>query len=202
MSRNQNVYDRCADADPDPDTDAILCEAEPFEAPEQSPAKEENGTIGSNTIRQRFFTLRTSISRVSRRIFRGQSWRFGLCAGLYASVAVFVANIGILLYGRFSQLGYVDGIATIATGDANEMERISTFYHVLINVLSTILLTSSNYAMQLLSAPTRREVDFAHQRGRWMEIGLMSFHNLRQIDLKRVLLWATLAFSSVPLHLL
>ncbi|KAF3043583.1 hypothetical protein E8E11_003089 [Didymella keratinophila] len=56
--------------------------------------------------------------------------------------------------------------------------------------------------MQLLCAPTRADIDQAHHRGHWLEIGLMSFRNLRYFKSKRVILWAVLAVSSAPLHLL
>jgi len=108
----------------------------------------------------------------------------------------------MLVIGCFVNGGYVEGIATIAQGNIQDMERISTIYHVFINVFSTVLLTSSNYTMQLLCAPTRIEVDDAHRRGQWMDIGLMSLYNLRHINKRRVMLWAALAFSSIPLHLL
>lgn len=80
--------------------------------------------------------------------------------------------------------------------------RISTALRVLINIFSTILLTSSNYAMQVLCAPTRGELDLAHRGGQWLEIGLMSLNNLRHNDKKRAILWWLLTSSSVPLHLL
>ncbi|MCJ1312051.1 hypothetical protein MMC25_005725 [Agyrium rufum] len=56
--------------------------------------------------------------------------------------------------------------------------------------------------MQILTAPTRAEIDEAHTRGRWLDIGVPSVRNLRSISRKRVLLWFGLAFSSLPLHLL
>lgn len=135
--------------------------------------------------------------RIGRR-----DWRYGLWAGFYGSLAVLASNIALLLYGALTHDGIVDGISTVAQGDTVFVSRMSTAYHVLINVLSTILLTSSNYAMQILCAPTRNELDIAHRSGQWLEIGLVSFRNLRHIDKRRAMLWSLLAASSVPLHLL
>jgi hypothetical protein len=56
--------------------------------------------------------------------------------------------------------------------------------------------------MQILCAPTRKDIDCAHARGEWLEIGIMGMRNLRHIGGKRFLLWSLLAFSSAPLHLL
>jgi hypothetical protein len=129
-------------------------------------------------------------------------WRFGLHAGLYASIIVLLSNMALLLTGIITRDDTLKGISTITKGEAKRITTISTAYHVLINILSTILLTSTNYAMQILCAPTRREVEKAHARGQWLDIGIMSVHNLRHIDRRRVIAWVLLAFSSVPLHLL
>jgi hypothetical protein len=121
---------------------------------------------------------------------------------VYASLAVFISNIALLFAGLFAYGGAVEGIGTIAIGNMQRVSRTSTAYHILINILSTVLLTSSNYAMQVLCAPTRQEMDIAHAKGQWLEIGIMSFHNLWYVDRTRVLIWVLLAFTSAPLHLL
>jgi hypothetical protein len=131
-----------------------------------------------------------------------RDWRFGLFAGLCASIIVLVCNAGILIYSVVKSDRVHGSIATIMKGNVATTSRISTALHVFINVLSTILLTSSNYAMQLLCAPTPEEISRAHRNGKWLEIGLMSFRNLRQIEKKRAVLWWLLALSSAPLHLL
>lgn len=69
--------------------------------------------------------------------------------------------------------------------DMKTVSRLSTGLPVFINLLSTVLLTSSNYAMQILCAPTREEIDHAHRDGKLLEIGLTSICNLRHIDKKR-----------------
>jgi hypothetical protein len=129
-------------------------------------------------------------------------WRFGLHAGLYASAIVLLSNVSLLLVGVISRDDTFKGISTVAKGEMRRITTMTTAYHVLINVLSTILLTSTNYAMQILCAPTRHEVEKAHASGHWLDIGIMSIHNLRHIDRKRVIVWVLLALSSVPLHLL
>jgi hypothetical protein len=135
--------------------------------------------------------------------YRGRKgWRFGLFVGMYASFVVLVTNFACLLYGSLTHGGVKSGVATIMQGDMKTVSYMSTALHVLINVLSTILLTSSNYAMQVLCAPTRNEIDRAHDKGQSTEIGLMSLRNLSHIDKRRRVLWWLLAISSAPLHLL
>lgn len=75
-----------------------------------------------------------------------------------------VFNISLLIVGDVKHGGYTDGIGTLDDGDAQPMKKIGLTYHVVINILSTALLTSSNYCMQILSAPSREELDLAHAR--------------------------------------
>jgi hypothetical protein len=133
---------------------------------------------------------------------RPQPWRYGILLGFYTSLFVFVSNVALLLVGAFLRGGYSGGIGILYQGKAENVVRTSTAYHVFINVLSTILLTSSNYCMQILCAPTRAEMDHAHKRATWVDIGLLSFRNLQHIPSRRLILWSLLAFSSLPLHLL
>lgn len=148
------------------------------------------------------FTSSQKWERALRYPVGPNGWNTGLYAGLTVSTVVLVLNVVILVIGSLTDRGFVNGIGTIGKGQSNHMVRLSTTYHVLIHVCSTALLTSSNYAMQLLCASTRGELDQAHRSGYWLEIGLMSFRNLRYIDRKRTSLWFLLAISSAPLHLL
>lgn len=95
-----------------------------------------------------------------------------------------------------------DRILTLLTGDCSTIKRVDTGLHVLINILSTLLLSASNACLQLLLAPTRAEVDKAHLQQTWLHIGVPSFRNLGYISRKRVCIWALLALSSIPLHFL
>lgn len=70
-----------------------------------------------------------------------------------------------------------------------------------INILSSLLLGASNNCAQLLSSPTRHDIDKAHAKGKWLDIGVPSVRNLGHISGWRVLLWALLFLSSIPLHL-
>jgi hypothetical protein len=56
--------------------------------------------------------------------------------------------------------------------------------------------------MQCLCSPTRQEVDRAHTRKTWLDIGIQSMRNLSRIGRLRMGLWIILAASSIPLHIL
>lgn len=162
------------------------------------------------TIRLRHKYPSTQSSRLPRQLrrkapahrFGGKGWRIGLLVGLYASLAMFISNTALLILGTTRNGGIVDGIGTSAQGDSAYVSRLSSILHIFINIMSTVLLTSSNYAMQVLCAPTRHEIDRAHASGHWVEIGLVSLRNLKRIVKGRAALWWLLAISSAPLHLL
>lgn len=56
--------------------------------------------------------------------------------------------------------------------------------------------------MQCVTSPTRSECDAAHARGDWLIIGIAGTRNLKRISYQRRVVWALLALSSVPIHLL
>jgi hypothetical protein len=72
----------------------------------------------------------------------------------------------------------------------------------LINGLGTLLLAASNACMQCLSAPTRQDIDGAHAKHDWLDVGVISPRNLFRVKWWRSVLWFFLALSSIPLHLL
>lgn len=112
-------------------------------------------------------------------------------------IVIFLINLigTIVLMNRF-------GSADIFRGDCQTASRLSTAFHVLINILSSLLLSASNFSMQLLVAPTRNEVDRAHNNFTWLDIGVPSLRNLRYIARRKRLAWWILGISSLPLHFL
>lgn len=86
-------------------------------------------------------------------------------------------------------------------GSCATAKKLNLWLHLLINILSTLLLGASNFCMQLLVAPTRHEVNKAHERAFWLDIGTSSVKNLRRIARKSMLTWLCLGFSSALLHL-
>ena len=114
---------------------------------------------------------------------------------------VLVINL-ILTTIAVSNSGIQSGLGTLHDGSCKRTATLTFWIHLVINVLSTLLLGASNYSMQCLSSPTRREIDRAHGKGVWLDIGVPSVRNLRYLSISRVTLWWLLAISSIPLHLL
>ena len=102
-----------------------------------------------------------------------------------------------------AKYGISNDFVDIYRGQCNLVTKYNMLIHIGINVVSTLLLSAGNYCAQLLVAPTRSEVDKAHERGDWLDIGVPSLRNLRKrrIARKRKATWALLMISSVLLHL-
>lgn len=133
---------------------------------------------------------------------KAKGWISGVVRCGISAFVVFAINISTVAWiSARHGFGDESGRQTLYEGSCHTSRRLNTGIHLLINTFSTVLLSSSNYCMQCLSAPTREEVDRAHLKGKWLDIGIMSIYNLRGIALKRVALWCVLGLSSIPLHL-
>lgn len=87
------------------------------------------------------------------------------------------------------------------TGSCHRTSIANLVIHLAINIIGTCIIGSSNFFMQILVAPRRRDIDHAHTYGYWMEIGVNSIRNFQFISKIRTSLWALIALSSIPLHL-
>lgn len=166
----------------------------PYDAYTQLPSNAElNSLNGSSTPTLR--ATQTIHEPASSGLF-AKGWRPNILLGFILAIVVFSLNLNVTMFGVVSRRD--DNGRKIL----EEWEKVNMVIHFVINVLSTILLSASNYGMQCLSAPTREEVDKAHTQRYWLDIGVLSFRNLKRIAMRRRLLWIMLAISLVPLHLL
>lgn len=133
-----------------------------------------------------------------------QGWKFGAIVAVISSSCALVANIivGAICYHILRGQGVDSYIAPIRTGSCDDMNGLSTRIHLAINILSTLILGGSNYCMQVIGAPTRKDVDKAHQKREWLHIGVPNLKNLRFIPTRKLCLWLILGGSSIPLHLM
>jgi uncharacterized protein DUF6536 len=131
-------------------------------------------------------------------------WKFGVTGWAVAVIMTLFINIGLSAFAiTGSHRGFDKGIRTLLQGECSNITRYNIVAHLIINVLSTLLLSGSNYCMQCLSAPTRQDIDNAHKGGISLDIGIPSLRNLVAFGPNwRVLMWTLLGISSLPLHLL
>jgi len=129
-----------------------------------------------------------------------RGWRRGILLSCLCSSAVLVLNLAATAVAAVSTTDS-DG-RVLFKGNCEMANNLNRGIHIVINVLGTLVLASSNYAMQCLSAPTRAEVDACHKLRIWLHIGVMGVRNLWRIHWSRRLLWFLLGVSSLPFHLL
>ena len=130
-------------------------------------------------------------------------WRTGVLVSATSAVIVLLINIGFTIYAATNPRYVMEGrIGTLYSGSCSRTKTIELWAHLGINALSTLLLSGSNYTQQCLAAPTRGEIDAAHAKRQWMDIGVPSVRNLLRIKRERTLLWIAIGFMSIPLHLL
>ncbi|KAJ5935041.1 hypothetical protein N7466_004588 [Penicillium verhagenii] len=129
---------------------------------------------------------------------RACPWIAGAVLFLNIILALVAFGIG---YSKKANKGQFE-MVELYQGSCNVSNRMATVLHLMINVLSTVLLGVSNYTMQCLGAPSRADVELAHQKHKWLDIGTFSIRNLGVMNWKRRTLWGLLLLSSVPIHML
>ncbi|KAH8730757.1 hypothetical protein GQ44DRAFT_672608 [Phaeosphaeriaceae sp. PMI808] len=127
-------------------------------------------------------------------------WRAGLIRAFLLSFVALIVNISVYVW-LFSTYDVQAGTGTIQSGNCSTIRGTNTAIHAALNVLSTLILGASTYAMQGITAPTRKEVDAAHAKGKWVEIGTQSLRNLFYVPKRNAFVWVLLGVTSIPLHL-
>lgn len=138
-----------------------------------------------------------SRSKMSSGMFSG--WKGGLLLASITTSVVLAANL-IFTIAAVATSGTGIHFGTLYTGTCAATHRTNTYFHLLINILSTFMLAASNYTMQFLCAPTREQVDRSHETGRWLTIGIVSLRNFQTG--KKAALFTILALTSFPIHFL
>ncbi|KAH8591808.1 hypothetical protein B0O99DRAFT_631704 [Bisporella sp. PMI_857] len=135
-------------------------------------------------------------SRVGRK-FSG--WRGGVLMAVVSAGTVLCVNLCFTIWAAIKSKSGMS-IGTIYEDDCDKIKTAGLWTHIAINIMGTLLLGSSNYTMQCLSSPTRKEADAAHAIGRYVDIGIPSLRNLR--SWRKKMLFAVLVISTIPLHFL
>jgi hypothetical protein len=136
--------------------------------------------------------------------WRLEGWRFGVFASIVAVTTCLIAELIMLVcaVALNKPEGDKDGIGVLYVGDCAKVERISTILAIPLNIIATVLVATSNYVMQCLSAPSRKDVDEAHAAGSYLNIGISSVHNLLHNLSWKSALWLSLVLTTIPIHLL
>lgn len=134
-----------------------------------------------------------------------ERWTSGWRLGAYSAACIALVSLIVNMAAAIWLKRHPDAssnLVEVYNGSCSEVSRMDIWVHLLINAISTLLLGGSNYCMQCLSAPTRREIDKVHAKGQYLDIGVPSYRNLSSIAWPRVIMWWILGLSSIPLHLM
>lgn len=98
----------------------------------------------------------------------GYEWRNGAFICFAVTIAILLLNLVLTVIAASRTRGPSHSFLgeSIFEGDCAKVKHWSTGFHLLINVLGTILLGASSYCMQCLSAPSRDDVNQLHARGK------------------------------------
>ncbi|KAK4679160.1 hypothetical protein QC764_201670 [Podospora pseudoanserina] len=117
-------------------------------------------------------------------------WRAGVAFNTLVGFVILIVGFIclILAISKASLLGGGGGRLAVFTGSCAAATRIDWGLHAVVNVFCVVLLAGAHYVFQVLSSPTREEVDEAHRKWQWLDIGVPSFRNLKFIGRVRVVL--------------
>jgi len=123
-----------------------------------------------------------------------------LATQLLLALLTCACNIAFLIWA-YSVNKPLSGIGTLYQGSCDTADRLNTGAHVVLNVFSSLFLGAGNYCMQVLVAPSRRQVRRAGKfGGRSYDVGVHSLRNLRRIPGGKKVLWGGLCACSGLLH--
>lgn len=136
------------------------------------------------------------------RMFRLPSDGWRKTAVINTSIVGFfaIANLSTLFWSLSKTSVSENNV--FSSGDCSKISLLNTSLHLLLNIASSLIIASSNFFMQVLNSPTRAEVDQAHARKRWLEIGVPSLRNVLHVSPYKSVAWLFFSLSSIPIHLL
>lgn len=128
-------------------------------------------------------------------------WRMGTVVCLSAVASCLVVEFVLLLSAlSVSEGGFGSGL--LYKGSCSKVKSLTVWLLFPLNIVATVLISSSNYVMQVMAAPDRQEVDYAHSLATSITIGGMRFRNLQFGGRRRRFIWWLLGISSLPIHVL
>ncbi|KAK3377448.1 hypothetical protein B0H63DRAFT_451333 [Podospora didyma] len=108
--------------------------------------------------------------------------------------------LGLLMWSSI-KAGGIEKVHIFFEGYCASSRQRNFAVHFLLNSLSTGIIASSNFFMQVLNSPSRIEADKAHEKEKYVEIGVPSIKNFPHVARLKTMLWVGFCLSSVPIHL-
>lgn len=125
-------------------------------------------------------------------------WRAGVGLNAFlAGMILLVEVICLVILAAWKGKDVFTGRIVIYNGPCSTVESVDWGLHAVVNILGVVLLAGANYTFQVLSSPTREEVTAAHERKKWLDIGIPSFRNLGYVAKKRSFLAIAVLLAAV-----
>lgn len=130
-------------------------------------------------------------------------WRGGVAFNTFSTFLILLVSVVcFVVVIVVSKPPVFGGESKLYTGSCSTAYNINTGLHVLVNALSIILLVGGNYVFQVLSSPTRKELAAAHDKKRWLDIGIPSLRNLSHISSFRGTLAIIVILTTVAIQVM
>lgn len=135
-----------------------------------------------------------------------KTWITGmlLCSGgaALALIAHIILTVKVAANAISRGYGWGSSWSVFYEGSCQHANQTATGLHVLINIVSLVLVASSSYCCQVLTAPSRASIDRAHARRVWVSIGASSFTNVWYAPRWRKSLWVLVLGTSIPIQMM
>ncbi|KAJ4415685.1 hypothetical protein N0V85_002611 [Neurospora sp. IMI 360204] len=125
-------------------------------------------------------------------------WRAGV--GLNAFLAGLILLVGVIclvILAAWKGKDVFKGRILLYEGSCSTISAIDWGLHGVINSLGVVLLAGANYTFQVLSSPTREEITAAHDKKKWLDIGIPSFRNLGYVAKNRSLFAVVVLLAAI-----
>ncbi|KAK4141295.1 uncharacterized protein C8A04DRAFT_14224 [Dichotomopilus funicola] len=129
-------------------------------------------------------------------------WRAGVALTVLATLAVLIAGFVCLMVAISGKPSSASVAAAVYVGACGTATAVNMGVHAAITVAAVVLLAGANYVFQVLTSPTRAEVDAAHRQERWVDIGVPSLRNLKWIGRGRAALAVLVVVMAVLTQIL
>jgi hypothetical protein len=106
-----------------------------------------------------------------------QGWRLGTLVSCYAVAVCLLLELALLTYALVTNRPR-NGLGMLYEGHCAKVKRLSILLLLPLNIIGTVLISTSNYVMQAVSAPTRQEVDRSHAEGGFRNIGMPTSYDM------------------------
>lgn len=111
-------------------------------------------------------------------------WRGRMIRVAFFSTVLWLINM-IVYVILLSKCGAHSGSGLLMERSCGSVQRANTGTHAVLNIVTSLMLSASNFAMVSLCSPTREEIDAAHDKKEWLSIGGMGLRNFRLIKTTR-----------------